>query len=195
MPDKKPDRNQPAKRPAPEQLKKAPKVYTADKIPVIAVDPETNAFLLDDGGLVDVLKITTKDYQYLSEQDKEFDDLLYDRLFRTYPEDLKIVSLYFPVDTSNQISHFRKMRDRTENPLFRNLLNNEIDLFYWIRQERREKEYFLFYFVADRTKHRERQTHIISTLSKGAVPLVRYMDVANKTAVLKLLNNKTGRSA
>jgi hypothetical protein len=171
----------------PEKAK--PRAFTADIMPIVALDGETGAALLENRMLMDVMRVTTKDYNYISEDEKSADSAQFDRLFRTYPDDLKIISLYFPVNVERQISYFTRKMGNEENPKYRELIGTEIDKLHWIHKNRKEKQYFLV-FYCEQDKYKDMLTSVVTSLSRSATPLVAYIKRETKIEIFRLLCNK-----
>jgi hypothetical protein len=165
-------------------------VFVSEIMPVIAMDKETGAGILDTGLLVDMLGIRSKDQNALSDEEHDFDNACFDKLYRIYQGDLKIIALNFPTDTGKQLDYLYYKYGRTENPVLRDLLQKEIDKAIWINQHRTDKEYILFFYAKDRSQHRDMLSTILGTLSRGNIPLVYTLPPDRKREIYFKLNNK-----
>ena len=56
---------------------------------------ENGYFRMDDGKVMELLQIQTKDVINTSEDEIEYDCIKYAKFYRLYSDDLKIISLYY----------------------------------------------------------------------------------------------------
>ena len=81
-------------------------------LPIIDFDEELQLPIMEDGSFCDFLEIITKDLQNISEDQLQIDKLMWEKLFDTYPDDLKIVSFSFPASTMQQQRYLEYILER-----------------------------------------------------------------------------------
>lgn len=94
-------------------------------LPIVDFDEQLGLAVMEDGTFCDFLEIITKDLRNLSDDQLLFDKMLWEKLFDTYSDDLKIISFSFPAETDSQQRYLSHLLDRTENPGYRHFLPNE----------------------------------------------------------------------
>jgi hypothetical protein len=170
--------------------KETEKILVSGIMPVLATDAETGAGIMEDGSFIDMLYIRPKDLNAVSDEDMKFDILMVDKLFRIYSDDLKIISINFPAETASQQEYLQYKHRRTENPVFRRLIEEEIDKATWISGNRTEKDCLLVFFAKDREEYKEKLRTIFGTLSRGAAPFVSPLSREKKEEIYARLYNK-----
>ena len=71
-------------------------------LPIVDFDEQLGLAVMEDGTFCDFLEIITKDLRNLSDDQLLFDKMLWEKLFDTYSDDLKIISFSFPAETDSQ---------------------------------------------------------------------------------------------
>lgn len=110
---------------------------------------DLNDCFITKNGMMDILQIECKNLTALSEADIEFEILAYDRMYKLFSEDFKIVSMRFPTDTSQQIKYITNKIQKTKNPVMLETLKEKENEMNRVAQERSEREYFVFVFGDD----------------------------------------------
>ena len=62
-------------------------------LPIVDFDEQLGLAVMEDGTFCDFLEIITKDLRNLSDDQLLFDKMLWEKLFDTYSDDLKIISI------------------------------------------------------------------------------------------------------
>lgn len=71
-------------------------------IDVQGYDRENNCYRMKDGSYMNIIQITSKDLVNSSDDEVEYDCLRFARLYKLYAEDIKIITMNFPCDTTEQ---------------------------------------------------------------------------------------------
>ena len=145
-----------------------------------------------DGSIVDFMQITCKNLYNASEDELAYDNLKWDKLFMTYPDDLKYVVLNFPVNISTQLSYIKKIAARTENPVLFNMLQSEYDRLTYIAQKTTDRDYYLMFYASDYIQYLDKKAKIKGVLNQGSLPLITELPREKKMQVLYKLNNLNG---
>ena len=173
-------------------MKKYEPALAADLLPITAWDKEGNYGIMRDGSIVDFMQITCKNLYNASEDELAYDNLKWDKLFMTYPDDLKYVVLNFPVNISTQLSYIKKIAARTENPVLFNMLQSEYDRLTYIAQKTTDRDYYLMFYASDYIQYLDKKAKIKGVLNQGSLPLITELPREKKMQVLYKLNNLNG---
>ena len=173
-------------------MKKYEPALAADLLPITAWDKEGNYGIMRDGSIVDFMQITCKNLYNASEDELAYDNLKWDKLFMTYPDDLKYVVLNFPVNISTQLSYIKKIAARTENPVLFNMLQSEYDRLTYIAQKTTDRDYYLIFYASDYIQYLDKKAKIKGVLNQGSLPLITELPREKKMQVLYKLNNLNG---
>ena len=105
---------------------KEEKIYipkgTAELLPFVCIDK--GLFYMNDKSYVDFMQIVTKDLISASESEIEFDMLQFEKFYKMYAADCKIIGINFPTDTKRQQQCFQHKINTTDDS------NHKIVQFY-----------------------------------------------------------------
>ena len=172
-------------------MKKYEPALIEDILPITAWDKD-NYGIMSDGSIVDFMQVTCKNLYNASEDELAYDNLKWDKLFMTYPDDLKYVVLNFPVNISTQLNYIKKIAARTENPVLFNMLQSEYDRLSYIAQKTTDRDYYLMFYAADYVQYRDKKAKLKGILNEGGLPLITEITREKKIQVLYKLNNLNG---
>ena len=175
------------------QMRKFMPAAMADLLPVVGWDDKGNYGITCDGVIIDFLQITCKNLNTASDDEIDFDNLKWDKLYMTYPDDLKIVALNFPIDVSEQLEYIKRIAARTENPELFQSLEKEYDRLAAVSGSTADREYYLFFYAEDHQKYLDKKSKIKGTLNRGGNPLVTELNRQKKEKILYKLNNLNSR--
>ncbi|MGL4483652.1 MAG: hypothetical protein ACRCUS_01765 [Anaerovoracaceae bacterium] len=171
-----------------KKTKEVEALLVSDVIPI--VDFHGDSFLLKNGKILDILKITCKDLYSASEDEIQFDSLCFDKLYKTYPFDLKIVGINMPTDTEVSQEYIKNKISKTKNPVFCEQLKNKLRELEAIAKLRTDREYYLFFYSDNEDERKDNLIQITRSLSRGAAPLVIEIDLDNKIKIIQKMTNK-----
>jgi len=175
-----------------KQKKMIEEILVSEVMPIVDFDEEIQAFVLEGGTYADFFQINCKDLQTAADEEIEYDNMCWDKLYKIYPGDLKMISFNFPTDTSLERDYTRHIINRTENPIFLEFLDERLAELKWIHTNRTDREHCLFFYGEDEDKLRDNSITIFSILSKGTNPLVKKVDKEKKMKIaFKLFNKNT----
>lgn len=143
-----------------------------------------------DGMLWEVLQITCKDLLNATQAELEFDYMCFDKLYRTFSTDLKIIGMNFPSDTSQQQEYIRHKIENTTNEVFLKELQDKLAELEWINKNLTDREYYLIFFSKDYDDYRDNLVIIQRALCSGPIPLYKHVDAQKKERVLFKYFNK-----
>lgn len=171
-----------------EEYKKVDK-DASDLLPFLDV-AEDGTFRAKDG-YIDIFQLGTKDLNSLNNDDAQRHMMEFSNFFRSYIDDIKIISMTFPVNTQVQQEHLLKMIDNTDNPISIQFLNNRLDELIALEEKRKNKEFYLMVFYADEKTKKERETQLLR-LTSSAINL-RSLELDKKIKILFKLNNQNSK--
>lgn len=171
--------------------KKAMKNLVADIAPIIAVNERESAFFLNDGTVMDFFGIVTMDLVNIAEDTATLNNYIWEKLYKTIERPIKIISFQFPVNTRQQQESIRRDMDRTDDPVFLNILEQQLNEAIYISEHQTEKEFCLFFYAETFEGLREARNTIRSILTGGSTngSLVETLDFDKKLEILYNLNN------
>lgn len=157
-----------------------------DLLPVAAF--EGDCFRYRDGTYMDMVQVVTKDLLNMSPDALAYDNLTMANFYKTFPEDLKLVSLNFPKSTKQQQKYFEHKILNERNPVYKKFLVQNYRQLRNIEQSRSEREYYLIFYAKNLEDLHNKQMKIIRTL--GGNDQVVKIDNEKKIQILQKLNNK-----
>ena len=80
---------------------------------------EKGYFRMDDGKIMELLQIQTKDVINTSSDEIEYDCIKYAKFYRLYSDDLKIISLNYPCDYGQQKRFLEYKISTTKNSIYK----------------------------------------------------------------------------
>ena len=86
-----------------------------------------NKRYLNEMCIRDRLQIVCKDLNSIKDYDLEFDIMGFSGLYKTYADDIKIVTMNYPVNVRSQIAYCRRIQEQTENPACMSELDSEVE--------------------------------------------------------------------
>ncbi|QKE76048.1 hypothetical protein HPK19_24895 (plasmid) [Arthrobacter citreus] len=163
----------------------------ADIIPVI--DLTANGFIeLRNGEFMEILQLTTKDVYSLNEEDKNLNIYSFAFFLQSYLEDMKIVPLNFPVDTTIQQQHIQRKLERTDNQLYVPFLKKKLEELRYIEKNRTNREYYLFLYSESEFTLRNKAIQVERLLQRTTP--ISLLSEEKKIAILYKLNNLNSKT-
>lgn len=161
--------------------------YLEDLLPIPAWDRKFNVGIMEDGTWIEFLGVTQKNLTGASQDSVNYYNSCWDRLYKTYADDLKQIHSVFPTDVSKQLEYVNYMLSKQQHPTYLALLETKKAELEWLAENRHEKASALCFFAKDYEDYKDKYRQIMS-LMQG---LVYDMEPAKKLALIRLLNNKT----
>ena len=167
--------------------KKPVQKSTLDLLPFVCIDK--GIFYMRDKSYMDIFQITTKDLIAAPDSDVEFDMLQFEKFYKMYAADCKIIGINFPTDTAPQQQYYQHLIGRTENPVFRDYLQQKYEELVDINLNFTDREYYLMIFAPTYEKYIEAKNIIKVTLEYTG--LLKETDVDRKIKIITKLCNKS----
>ena len=159
----------------------------SDLLPIIGMDK--GLFCMSDGSYMDIFRIVTKDLISAAESEIEFDMLQFEKFYKMYAADCKIIGINFPTDTKRQQQYYQHKINTADNPLFKEVLQTKYEELVDVNLYYTDREYYLMVFCASYEKYLEAVNIITVTLKN--VGLVREISKEKKVGILTKLCNKS----
>lgn len=173
-----------------KQMQEAKLLYIEDLLPIADFDESIGAGVMEDGSLCDCLQIRTTDLNTLNDGEVEQLKGIWEKLYDIYPGDLSILSYLYPVEIEAQLTYLSRIRGRTKNPVYQNLLEVKEQELFRAQQQFLDQEYALFFYSPDREAHRQNFLTIYTTLAAFYPPQVMEMTSEKKKWIFEKMNNK-----
>ena len=157
---------------------------TAELLPIIGMDK--GLFCMSDGSYMDIFRIVTKDLISAAESEIELDMLQWEKFYKMYAADCKIIGINFPTDTKRQQQYFQHKINTADNPLFKEILQTKYEELVDVNLT--DREYYLMIFCPSYEKYLEARNIITVTLKN--VGLISDISVEKKIMILTKLCNK-----
>lgn len=161
-----------------------------DLIPIRRYDRTKGYYILEDGTCMDLFQVRTKDLVNASDDDVEYDCMKFAKFYKTYADDIKIISLNYPCNTNKQQEYLRKKLESTNTPNKRYWINRKLEEEIWIEENKSTREFYLMCFSPSEENMDKNRRKIISTLQPGTDGLIIQMPFEKKEQILYKLNNK-----
>ena len=176
--------------PKKEKAKKEEKIsipkITAELLPFVCIDK--GLFYMSDKSYADIMQIVTKDLISASESEIEFDMLQFEKFYKMYAADCKIIGINCPTDTKRQQQYFQHKINTAEKPFYREILQTKYDELVDVNLYYTDREYYLMIFCPSYEKYLEARNIITVTLKN--VGLISDISVEKKIVILTKLCNK-----
>ena len=136
----------------------------------------------------DLLQITTKDLNNMSDANREFEVANWIKFYRVYSDDLKIISINFPADVSSNLAYYRYLNEKAKNPVKKRMLQTDIERLERFNQDYLDLQFYLMVFGNSEDELLRNMGSIQSNLmSKN---LVKFVDNKKKKKLLFNFFNK-----
>lgn len=159
---------------------------TVDLLPFVGI--EKNIFYMRDNTYMDIFKFTTKDLISASASELDFDMIQFERFYKMYSPDCKIVGINFPTDTKKQQQYYLHKINDTDNPLFKEILQTKYEELVDVNTYCTDREYYLMIFCTTYEKYLEAKNIILVTL--GNTNLISEISLERKIDVVTKMCNK-----
>ena len=159
---------------------------TSELLPIIGMDK--GLFCMSDGSYMDIFRIVTKDLISAAESEIELDMLQWEKFYKMYAADCKIIGINFPTDTKRQQQYYQHKIHTADNPLFKEVLQTKYEELVDVNLYYTDREYYLMIFCPSYEKYLEAVNIITVTLKN--VGLISEIDIEKKIRIITKLCNK-----
>ncbi|CAM2078665.1 MAG: hypothetical protein NSGCLCUN01_02866 [uncultured Clostridium sp.] len=141
-------------------------------------------------GFLDILQIESIDIKSMNDVEYNTYILSFTNLLQSYTEDMKIISMNYPADTSIQQKYLSKKIAECNNTNQMKFLEHRMKQLKTIEDKRTNREFFLMIFAKD---DKEMINNKELALSSNRELQVFEMDIEKKIKILKKLNNMNSK--
>lgn len=141
-------------------------------------------------GFLDILQIESIDIKSMNDIEYNTYILSFTNLLQSYTEDMKIISMNYPADTSKQQKYLSKKIAECINANQMKFLEHRMKQLKTIEDKRTNREFFLMIFAKD---DKEMINNRDLVLSSNRELQVFEMDIEKKIKILKKLNNMNSK--
>lgn len=163
----------------------------SELIPIRQYDALKDVFICQDGSVLNLFKISSKDMSTVTIEQIRRDNLYFLDFYRKYASDIKIVSINIPPSYSEQKKYYENKIQSTSNPVKRDILETRLYELNWIEKNRFEHEFFLMVF-SENIHEYEKLHDLVKTLlmTRG---LCEAINRVKKEQVLRKMANRNIR--
>lgn len=159
---------------------------TLELIPIINYDDIQGCFITKDNKYIDIIQVISKDLTNVGQDVANHDAMIFEKMYKTYGDDIKIIFTNYPTDVSRQIRYFNHRIDNTINPVFLQYLREKKAELEYLEKHRSSREFFIMMF-SDSLEKCIKNTNSM----KGALGyLAKEVDMEKKIRILHKLANK-----
>ena len=170
-----------------KQLQIADKnVYKETKDNISIISLSEFGYFKTTTGYLDILQIESIDIKSMSDVEYNTYILSFTNLLKVYSEDIKIISMNYPADTSRQQQYLNKKISKCINQNHMKFLNHRMNQLQTIESQRTNREFFLMIFGKD---DKEMINNRELVLSSNRELEVFEIDVEKKIKVIRKINN------
>lgn len=174
-----------------KEVKVKIKSSIADIIPVI--DMTANGYFeLRNHEYLEIVQLTSKDIYSLNADDKNHDIYSLAFFLQSYLDDIKLVPLNFPVDTSVQQRFIQRRIEKARNPIYIPFLQKKLQELQFIESNRTNREYYLFLY-SDNEYTLSNKVNQVERLLQRTCPVIKLTD-DKKINILYKLNNLNSKN-
>lgn len=160
-----------------------------DIMPVREYDVKLNAFILQDSNYLDLLEIIPKDRGNLKDEELQYEIYMFQKFFRLYLPDHKIISLNFPINTKKQRNNLEFAIENTLDPIRKEWLEREIRELESLEETVTRREFYFMYFGYDKNSFVKNKSNVIRWTNRGRSKLLKEMNKGKKIQIITKLNN------
>lgn len=174
-----------------KDLKNAHKNVNKSITDIIDLIDREDEFIKADYGYANFYQIRSKDVFSLNEDEIEKHIRDFSNLLRQYQEDLKILCMYFPVNTSVQQENIRKKIEQSKNEMHTYYLNKRLKELVFLEDFRQNKEFYIMIFGNNKKEIVENE-NLLFRLSSDSVKIDK-ISYDKKIKILFKLGNQNSK--
>lgn len=159
-------------------------------LPFAVYDTKAQGYKLKDGSYMDLFKIRTKDLINCSHDSFKYDVYRLEKFYKTIGEDIKLVALNFPCETTNQIKYFEHLIRNCKNDVYLKFLERKRDELVWIGKNTTSREYVYFIFAKNYEELEKLRKSVLAALGTGPDGLMELLSADMKHKICRKINNK-----
>ena len=171
-----------------KEIRKANKDVLASTKELLGfVDVDDDDSIIMKNGYLDIFQIDSKDIYSLTDVKTTMNIYNFIAFLRSYPFDIKLITMNFPVNTLKQQEFIKKKIKECDNEKYYYELIEELEQLVYLESTRQNREFYIMIFIKD-TEEKESIKRTLFRSQNIAVQLIP-LTVEKKLKILFKLNN------
>ncbi len=171
-----------------KEIRKANKDVLASTKELLGfVDVDDDDSIIMKNGYLDIFQIDSKDIYSLTDVETTMNIYNFIAFLRSYPFDIKLITMNFPVNTLKQQEFIKKKIKECDNKKYYYELIEELEQLVYLESTRQNREFYIMIFIKD-TEEKESIKRTLFRSQNIAVQLIP-LTVEKKLKILFKLNN------
>ena len=171
-----------------KEIRKANKDVLASTKELLGfVDVDDDDSIIMKNGYLDIFQIDSKDIYSLTDVETTMNIYNFIAFLRSYPFDIKLITMNFPVNTLKQQEFIKKEIKECDNEKYYYELIEELEQLVYLESTRQNREFYIMIFIKD-TEEKESIKRTLFRSQNIAVQLIP-LDLEKKLKILFKLNN------
>ena len=171
-----------------KEIRKANKDVLASTKELLGfVDVDDDDSIIMKNGYLDIFQIDSKDIYSLTDVETTMNIYNFIAFLRSYPFDIKLITMNFPVNTLKQQEFIKKKIKECDNKKYYYELIEELEQLVYLESTRQNREFYIMIFIKD-TEEKESIKRTLIRSQNIAVQLIP-LDLEKKLKILFKLNN------
>ena len=171
-----------------KEIRKANKDVLASTKDLLGfVDVDDDDSIIMKNGYLDIFQIDCKDIYSLTDVETTMNIYNFIAFLRSYPFDIKLITMNFPVNTLKQQEFIKKKIKECDNKKYYYELIEELEQLVYLESTRQNREFYIMIFIKD-TEEKESIKRTLFRSQNIAVQLIP-LTVEKKLKILFKLNN------
>lgn len=164
--------------------------YVSEILPFQRLNRHGGGIKFTDDTYFDAVQIVCKDLENISDDEMLNDLYSWQKFYKMYADEVKLIGINFPCNTKTQQRYFQKKLEKEKNEQRRKILQEKYDRCVRLEKENTDREYYMYFYADDNETLQQRRSSIMSIL--GTAGLVKEVRM-NKLVLLlqKLMNMNT----
>lgn len=171
-----------------KEIRKANKDVLASTKDLLGfVDVDDDDSIIMKNGYLDIFQIDSKDIYSLTDVETTLNIYNFIAFLRSYPFDIKLITMNFPVNTLKQQEFIKKKIKECDNKKYYYELIEELEQLVYLESTRQNREFYIMIFIKD-TEEKESIKRTLFRSQNIAVQFIP-LTVEKKLKILFKLNN------
>lgn len=171
-----------------KEIRKANKDVLASTKELLGfVDVDDDDSIIMKNGYLDIFQIDSKDIYSLTDVETTMNIYNFIAFLRSYPFDIKLITMNFPVNTLKQQEFIKKKIKECDNEKYYYELIEELEQLVYLESTRQNREFYIMIFIKD-TEEKESIKRTLFRSQNIAVQLIP-LTIEKKLKILFKLNN------
>ena len=171
-----------------KEIRKANKDVLASTKELLGfVDVDDDDSIIMKNGYLDIFQIDSKDIYSLTDVETTMNIYNFIAFLRSYPFDIKLITMNFPVNTLKQQEFIKKKIKECDNEKYYYELIEELEQLVYLESTRQNREFYIMIFIKD-TEEKDSIKRTLFRSQNIAVQLIP-LTVEKKLKILFKLNN------